>query len=52
MHLFYLIWAATQHYADFEVQIDTLSPGPREKRFAVASDTLKTIFLNGLLPRS
>ena len=52
VHLIYMIWAATQHYADFEVQIETLSPGPREKRFASAAETLKKIFLYGLLPRS
>jgi len=52
VHLIYMIWAATQHYADFEAQIDTLSPGPREQRFANASETLKAVFLNGLLPRS
>ncbi|MGI9371571.1 MAG: TetR family transcriptional regulator C-terminal domain-containing protein [Hyphomicrobiales bacterium] len=52
VHLFYMIWAATQHYADFQAQIDTLSPGNRGKRFETASETLKTIFLGGLLPRS
>ncbi len=52
VHLFFMIWAATQHYADFQAQIDTLAPGGRAKRFQTASETLKTIFLAGLLPRS
>jgi TetR/AcrR family transcriptional regulator len=52
VHLIYMIWAATQHYADFEAQIDTVSPGPREQRFSDASETLKLVFLNGILPRS
>ncbi len=53
-HLIFMIWAATQHYADFEVQIDAITgPGAnRDESYANAEKTLKTIFLNGLLPRS
>ena len=50
-HLIFMIWASTQHYADYEVQVDTLVEGDNDKRFADANQTLKTIFLNGLLPR-
>ena len=52
-HLIFMIWATTQHYADFEVQVDVLIPGcdDRNQCFASARDSLKTIFLNGLLPR-
>jgi TetR/AcrR family transcriptional regulator len=50
LHLLFMIWATTQHYADFEVQIDALSDAPRADRFASAERTLRTIFLNGLLP--
>lgn len=51
LDLIFMIWAATQHYADFEIQIDALSPGPRNDRFDSAAQTLRTVFLNGLLPR-
>jgi TetR/AcrR family transcriptional regulator len=52
-HLVFMIWAATQHYADFEVQVDALIEGcdDRDACFNDARDTLKTVFLNGLLPR-
>jgi TetR/AcrR family transcriptional regulator len=51
MHLIFMIWATTQHYADFEVQIDALSDAPREDRFTSAEQTLRTVFVEGLLPR-
>lgn len=51
LDLVFMIWAATQHYADFEVQIDALSSKPRDERFKSAAETLRTVFLNGLLPR-
>ncbi len=52
-HLIFMIWAATQHYADFEVQVDALIEGcaDRDACFNEAEATLRTIFLNGLLPR-
>lgn len=49
LHLIFMIWATTQHYADFEVQIDVLDETSREERFEVAQQTLKTIFLRGIL---
>ena len=52
-HLIFMIWASTQHYADFEVQVDALIDGcdDRDECFNEAETALKTIFLNGLLPR-
>jgi len=52
-HLIFMIWAATQHYADFEVQVDALIEGceDRDVCFNDARETLTTIFLNGLLAR-
>ncbi len=52
-HLVFMIWASTQHYADFEAQVDALIKGcdDRETCFNEARHTLKTVFLNGLLPR-
>jgi len=51
-HLIFMIWATTQHYADFEVQIRALL-GDRVDRpahFAAARATLDQVFLNGLIP--
>ena len=52
-HLVFMIWASTQHYADFEVQVDVLIEdcGDRDVCFNQAAATLKSIFLNGILPR-
>ena len=52
-HLIFMIWAATQHYADFEAQVEALIPGcdDRDSCFDDAAHTLKTVFLEGLLPR-
>ncbi len=52
LHLLYMIWATTQHYADFEVQIDALSEDTREERFEAAAKTLKALFIKGLVPNS
>lgn len=50
LNLLFLIWATTQHYADFHVQAELLSENP-DTLFDDAEATLKTIILNGLLPR-
>ena len=52
-HLIFMIWAATQHYADFEVQVNILTDacGNRDTCFEDAKTTLRTIFLNGLIVR-
>jgi len=49
LHMLFLIWAATQHYADFAIQIDALTPNPTDEVFADAETTLRKVLLNGLL---
>lgn len=48
-HFFFMIWAATQTYADFSSQIAAVLGKQRldEKVFAKAEETLKTIILKG-----
>lgn len=53
-HLIFMIWATTQHYADFEVQIRAIL-GPAidtPDHFATAEETLTKVILEGLKPRS
>lgn len=50
LHLLFFIWASTQHYADFNAQTEILTDNP-DSLFEDAERTLKTILLNGLLPR-
>ena len=52
-HLIFLIWAATQHYADFAPQV-TAVMGRKDlskAEFERIEDSLCKIVLNGLLPR-
>ena len=49
LSLLFLIWAATQHYADFSTQTEILSDTP-DTLYADAEVTLKTIIMNGLQP--
>jgi len=52
-HLLFAIWATSQHYADFDVQVRAVL-GPDkggEGRFHDAAAFLETLFLKGLLPR-
>ena len=42
-HLIFSIWSTTQHYADFETQVDVLLEGD-PRRFADASAHLQTMF--------
>lgn len=49
-HLIFSIWATTQHYADFDVQVRTLLGTDSERRFEDASAYLETLFLRGLKP--
>lgn len=53
-HLIFSIWATTQHYADFDVQVRAiLGPGRGgEGRFEDAARYLEGLFLHGLTPRS
>lgn len=54
-HLLYMIWATTQHYADFGHQIETLNSGRSLTRaqWAEAKTSVKRIILTGIgLPLS
>lgn len=52
-HLIFSIWATTQHYADFDVQVRAvLGPGRGgEGRFEDAARYLEQLFMHGLSPR-
>lgn len=47
-HLIFSIWSSTQHYADFEAQIDVLLPGENDRD--KAADFLQTMFTKLLKP--
>jgi TetR/AcrR family transcriptional regulator len=53
-HLIFSIWATTQHYADFDVQVRAVLGPDRggEGRFEDAARYLEQLFLHGLMPRS
>ena len=52
-HLFYMLWATTQHYADFAVQIEAISGSTLEDPafLETAISNIQTIVMNGLMPR-
>jgi TetR/AcrR family transcriptional regulator len=52
-HLIFSIWATTQHYADFDVQVRAVLGPDRdgESRFEAAAHFLEQLFLDGLRPR-
>jgi TetR/AcrR family transcriptional regulator len=48
-HLLYMLWATTQHYADFGHQIETLNAGPlSDVDWQKATDSVKTMILRGI----
>ena len=49
-YLLYMLWAATQHYADFGHQIETLNAGRplTDRQWKAAKDSVKTIILRGI----
>ena len=49
-HLLYMLWATTQHYADFGHQIETLNGGRplSEAQWKAAKDGVKAIILRGI----
>ena len=51
--LIFMIWATTQHYADFEVQIRAVLGNAidRPDHFARVKATLEQVFLNGAMAR-
>jgi TetR/AcrR family transcriptional regulator len=52
-HLIFAIWATTQHYADFDVQVRAVLGKDRggEGRFEDAAFFLESLFMYGLKPR-
>ena len=53
-HLLYMVWATTQHYADFGHQIETLNNSEplTDAQWQAATDSVKTIILNGIGAKS
>lgn len=50
-HLIFSIWATTQHYADFDVQVRAvLGAGGDEGRFEDAASFLEQLYMEGLKP--
>ncbi len=49
-HLLYMLWATTQHYADFGHQIETLNEGKAlsDQQWAEAKASVKQIILTGI----
>lgn len=45
MHLLFMIWATTQHYADFRTQIDALVDQTEDELYAGAEKTLRAVLL-------
>jgi len=48
-HLIFAIWATTQHYADFDVQVRAVLGGTKDHMRA-AEKSLVALFMNGLRP--
>ncbi|MDP3526731.1 MAG: TetR family transcriptional regulator C-terminal domain-containing protein, partial [Hoeflea sp.] len=53
-HLIFSIWSTTQHYADFDVQVQVILGPDRgaDGRFEDAARYLETLFLDGLRPKN
>jgi TetR/AcrR family transcriptional regulator len=49
-HLLYMLWATTQHYADFGHQIETLNGGKplNNQQWQEAKDSVKSMILRGI----
>ncbi len=52
-HLIFAIWATTQHYADFAVQVQAVLGKRRNGRhdYAAAADAITRLLIEGLRPR-
>ena len=48
-HLIFSIWALTQHYADFDVQVRAVL-GPGHDPFAEAGNFLETLYRKAISP--
>ena len=53
LHLIFMIWATTQHYADFDAQIRALlGTGMNDPEvFRTAGETVLGVLMRGILPR-
>jgi TetR/AcrR family transcriptional regulator len=53
-HLIFMIWAVTQHYADFDVQVRAVLNGSQDAPHPAraAGPTIARIFFDGLAPRA
>lgn len=53
VHLIFMIWATTQHYADFDVQVRAVlgDSAASADPLADAENTILSVFFNGLRPR-
>ena len=49
-HLIFAIWATTQHYADFDAQVNAVTGNPPDL-MEKAEETLTALFVEGLRPR-
>ena len=49
-HLFFSIWATTQHYADFDIQVRSVLDNNTKDPFDTAGPFLKTMFSTMLTP--
>ncbi|MCR8723215.1 TetR family transcriptional regulator C-terminal domain-containing protein [Frigidibacter sp. ROC022] len=49
-HLIFSIWATTQHYADFDVQVRALLQPKRDEHFTQAAQFLETLYRRALTP--
>lgn len=49
-HLLYMLWATTQHYADFNHQIETLNGGKplSDRQWKAAKESVRTMILRGI----
>ena len=49
-HLLYMLWATTQHYADFGHQIETLNGGKAlsDRQWREAKESVKAVILRGI----
>lgn len=52
-HLIFMIWATTQHYADFNVQVRSIMPEETNRLdfFERTAESVLAILLNGIRPR-
>ena len=52
-HLIFMVWATTQHYADFEIQVRAVlgEAAENDRHFDAAARSLEDVILNGIFGR-